>query len=246
MKHSIFIGLLLLCSSVEALTVFAAASTTDALKEIGELYEKTAGETVRFNFASSGALARQIDAGAPADLFLSANTKWMDYLEGKGRIAKATRVDLLANRLVLVEPQMNADERGPVFERLTKYKRIAVGDFKSVPAGAYAEQALTYGGVLDSLYGRLIKGDSVRRVLFYVERGEVDAGIVYATDAKVSAKVRMVGVFPAESHKPICYPVAVCAGSRQQEKSAAFLAFLKSPEAHAVFTKYGFEMVAGK
>lgn len=222
-------------------TVFAAASTTDAMKEIGALYTESAGEMVRFNFASSGALARQIDAGAPADLFLSANTKWMDYLESKARMDATTRSDLLANRLVLVEPLAGALERESVFEALLQCRRLAVGDFASVPAGAYAEQALAFGGVYDAVAGRLIKGDSVRRVLFYVERGEVDAGIVYATDAKISAKVKVVGVFPAESHRPICYPVALC--PQATDAAADFLAFLKSPEAMAIFTKYGFETV---
>lgn len=236
------------CQSVHAgLVVFAAASTTDAMKELSALYQQRTGEEVRFNFAASGALARQIDAGAPADIYLSANVKWMDYLQQAGQIDPATRSDLLANRLVLIEPRMNAtgDEKD-VFERIKSYTRLAVGDFASVPAGAYAEQALQYGGVLEELSGKLIKGDSVRRVLFYVERGEVDAGIVYATDAKVSSKVRVAGVFPAASHKPICYPVAVCDGARQKEEAVAFLAFLKSPDGAAVFKKYGFEMVQGK
>jgi molybdate transport system substrate-binding protein len=225
------------------LTVFAAASTTDAMKELGARYEKAAGEKVRFNFASSGALANQIVAGAPADVYLSASTKWMVYLDEKSLIEKATSCDLLANQLVLVEPLKGSTPcECDAFTRIKTYKRLAVGDFKSVPAGAYAEQALTYGKVLDGLAGKLVKGDSVRRVLFYVELGEVSGGIVYATDAKVSAKVTIAAVFPPESHKPIRYPVAVCTGARQFEKAADFVAFLKSPEATAVFAKYGFSV----
>lgn len=244
MKAIIGVWVLLFAVSVQAdVMVFAAASTTDAVKELAALYKEKTGETVRCNFASSGALAHQIEAGAPADVYLSANTKWMSYLVSKK--CTTNPVSLLKNRLVLVTPKKSPASELGVFEQITKCKRLAVGDFKSVPAGAYAKQALEFGGVLEQMNRRLIKGDSVRRVLFYVERGEVDAGIVYSTDAKVSRSVKVAGLFPMNAHAPILYPVSGCASSRNKESAAAFLAFLQTPDAAAVFEKFGFEMAAG-
>ena len=220
----------------EKLTVLAAASTTDAMNEIGTLFRKTHGHTVQFSFASSGALARQIQSGAPVDLFLSANEKWMDTLASVDRIHSATRIDLLKNRLVLIIPK----GRDAVTLDHTFKGRMAVGNMKSVPAGMYARQVLEKQGLLATLQSHLVSCDSVRNVLFFVERGEVDAGIVYSTDAQISKHVSVVSEFPEELHDPICYPVAVCRASRNPELARAFLEFLQSPAAGEVFERYGF------
>jgi molybdate transport system substrate-binding protein len=234
--------LLLIASSVCAdnLVVLAAASTTDAMNEIGTLFAKKSGSTVQFSFGSAGALARQIQSGAPADLFLSANEQWMDTLEKDGKINPATRADLLANRLVLIAPNgrnvtLDANFTG----------RLAVGSMDSVPAGMYAKQVLEKLGWLETLKPRLVSCDSVRNVLFFVERGEVDAGIVYSTDAKISDCVTVVSVFPEELHDPIHYPVGVCSASAHPAAAGEFLTFLTSDEARGVFEKLGFSVIAG-
>ncbi|MDD3275753.1 MAG: molybdate ABC transporter substrate-binding protein [Kiritimatiellales bacterium] len=233
--------LLLIASSVcaENLIVLAAASTTDAMNEIGTLFMKQSGHTVQFSFGSSGALARQIQNGAPADVFLSANEKWMDTLEKGGAVSSATRTDLLANRLVLIVPKGRS---ATLDERFAG--RLAVGSMKSVPAGMYAKQVLEKMSLLEILKPRLVSCDSVRNVLFFVERGEVDAGIVYSTDAKISDRVTIVSVFPEELHDPIRYPVGVCTASAHAAAAAEFLTFLESDEARAVFEKLGFSVIA--
>jgi len=220
----------------ENLVVLAAASTTEAMTEVGTLFTAKSGHTVRFSFGSAGALARQIQSGAPADLFLSANEQWMDALEKEGKINPATRIHLLANRLVLIAPKGKEVLLDEHFSG-----RLAVGDTRSVPAGMYAKQVLEYYG----LNPRLIPCDSVRNVLFFVERGEVDAGMVYATDAKISDRVTVVTVFPEESHDPIRYPVAVCRGSKNPELALEFLAFLQSVKAGSVFEGCGFVVGRG-
>jgi molybdate transport system substrate-binding protein len=238
MKNGLM-GLILftmLFSARAELTVFAAASTADVMNEIGEKYQAGGGASVRFNFASSGALARQIQSGAPADLFLSANQKWMDLLEEKRLIEPATRVDLLKNRLVLIAPKGREVKLSKTFSG-----RLAVGELRSVPAGMYAKEALEYAGLFDALRPKLVMASSVRGALMFVERGEADAGIVYATDAKISDRVEVVSVFPEESHSPILYPAAVCRASKNPEQARAFLAFLQSETAAVMFEKYGFE-----
>lgn len=233
-KFTVFAAALLLAVSVCAdnLIVLAAASTTDAMNEIGTLFTKQSGHTVQFSFGSAGALARQIQNGAPADLFLSANEKWMDELAGNVEF----RVDLLKNRLVLIAPKglsVTLDENFA--------GRLAVGSMESVPAGMYAKQVLEKKGWLDALRPHLVSCDSVRNVLFFVERGEVDAGIVYSTDAKISDRVTIMSVFPEGLHDPIRYPVAVCRASKHPDSAREFLIFLQSPEAAEVFERYGFE-----
>jgi molybdate transport system substrate-binding protein len=206
------------------------------MNEIGPLFTKRSGHVVQFSFGSAGALARQIQNGAPADLFLSANEAWMDALGADGMIEEAVRVDLLKNRLVLIAPKglsVTLDANFP--------GRLAVGSLESVPAGMYAKQVLEKQGLLETLKPRMVSCDSVRNVLFFVERGEVDAGIVYSTDAKISDRVTVVSVFPEELHDPIRYPAAVCRASKHMEAAREFLIFLQSPEAAAVFETYGFE-----
>lgn len=239
-QRLLMLALFFLClmpiAQAATLTVLAAASTTDAMKEAAALFAEQTGHAVRFSFASSGALARQIQSGGPADLFLSANQKWMDALEKEQLIDPATRTDLLKNRLVLIAlkgqmPALNKSFSG----------RLAVGDIRSVPAGMYAAEALKQVGLFDTLRSKMVMASSVRGALMFVERGEVDAGIVYATDAKISSRVEIASVFPEESHSPIRYPAAVCRASRQPELARGFLTFLKSTEANEIFDKYGFE-----
>jgi molybdate transport system substrate-binding protein len=233
-------------SAAAPLNVYVAASMTDVMKELAQSYLSAGGTPVRLNLASSGALAKQIDAGAPADVYVSANVKWMDFLDGKGLLETSTRFDLARNRLVLVAPQKFPLE-------LTMAKEtdfagafggyLAVGDFKSVPAGGYAKEALTYLGWLDRLEGRFVYGHDVRQVLLLVARGESNAGIVYATDAKQSPDVMVAGVFPEQSHRPIVYPAACLKGSSNPQAAAAFLDFLNTAAARSTLEKYGFEPV---
>jgi molybdate transport system substrate-binding protein len=217
-------------------TVFTAASTTDVMKELATAFEQNGGEKVRFNFASSGALARQIDAGAPADLYVSANVKWMDFIEGKALLETGTRTDIARNTLVLVVPQSSS----LTFEGFPQELkgRLAIGDPKSVPAGAYAQSALEALKQYDAVKEKLIKGKDVRTVLLYVARNEVDAGIVYSTDAKSSEKVKTLGSLPAESHPPIIYPAACLKGAAPSARK--FLDFMKTEKAKAIFKKHGF------
>ena len=228
------------------LLVFGAASLTNALEEIGGLYGRETGQPVKFSFASSSALARQIEAGARADVFVSADLEWMDYVETRGRIRRETRHDLLGNRLVLIAPATSdlslvVAPGFPLAKALGR-GRLATGDPDYVPAGRYARAALTSLGVWDDVSDRLARADNVRTALTYVARGEAPLGIVYATDAHIEPTVRVVGTFPADSHPPITYPVAVVNGAR--EGAARFVAFLSSGAARAVFTRLGFVVLA--
>lgn len=221
------------------LTVFAAASTTDVMRRLAADYTKDCGEMIRFNFAASGALAKQIEAGAPADVFVSANPKWMDYLEEKKLLIPATRTNITRNVLVLITPHESAMSFDEFPANLMG--KLAVGDFQSVPAGTYAKAALTSMGWLDDVQDQLVKGSSVRTVLMYVERGEVDAGIVYLSDARQSDNVRILGAFPADTHPPILYPAAVCSKNKSAQQ---FLNFMSSPEAGRIFQSHGFTQPA--
>jgi molybdate transport system substrate-binding protein len=224
-------------------TVFAAASLQEALTAAGAAWTATSGTAVRFSFGASSAMARQIDQGAPADLFLSADEDWMDWLEGRGRIVRATRRRLLSNRLVLIAPagSRTALKIGPgmPLDRALRGGRLAMADPAAVPAGKYARASLIRLGVWDSVAARLLPAESVRAALAYVARGEAPLGIVYATDAKAEPKVRVVGVLPDSSHPPILYPAAVVAASRNRG-AGAFLGFLRGPRATAIFRRYGF------
>ncbi len=231
----------------EELLVFAAASTTNALGEIGTLYESQGKGHVTFAFASSSTLAKQIESGAPADLFLSADVPWMTYLEEKKRVAPGNRRELLGNRIVLIVP---ADSPVKLIEIkagvaltdiLGKEGRLSMGDPEHVPAGKYGRKALESLGCWDQVKDRLAPMKDVRAALVMVERAEAPLGLVYATDAAVSRKVRVVGTFPVDSHPPIIYPVAAVSGGKM-DAAKAFVAFLKGPEASAIFIKYGFEV----
>lgn len=225
------------------LTVFAAASLTDVLQQVGAQYTKASGVPVRFSFAASSALAKQIESGARIDMFFSADQEWMDYLQERKLIAGATRRNLLANRLVLVAP---ADSKValkiapgfPLLAALGASGRLATGDPDAVPVGKYARAALTALGVWDQVEPRLVRAENVRAALVFVARGETPLGIVYATDAKVEPKVRVVDAFPESSHPPVTYPVALTANA--SPRAQGLLEFLNTPAARATFQQAGF------
>ena len=229
-------------SDKPAIIVFAAASLTNALQEIGESFTKDSSIPVKFSFAASSALARQIESGAPADLFFSADVEWMDYLQARKLIQVATRHDVLGNRLVLVAPLTSkiALHIAPNFPLPAALGngRLAIGDPEGVPAGRYAQEALTKLGVWNAVADRLAPADSVRSALVLVERGEAPLGIVYQTDALIDKNVRVVDVFPDDTHLPIVYPIAL--GSGAKAGAAEFSSYVQSPAADIVFKRYGF------
>ena len=226
--------------AVEKVTVFAAASLTNAMQDIASEY-KTDHENVDivFSFASSSVLAKQIQQGAPADIFMSADQKWMTYLI-ENKLVK-DKEDLLKNALVLIAPveskldKVVIDVNTNWSEILPKGERLAIGDPDHVPAGLYAKESLTHLGVFDKLAPQFASASNVRDALMLVERSEAALGIVYSTDAKVSNKVKIVGVFPAETFTSIEYPVTLL-----KPEAKDFYQYLKSPQAKTIFEKYGF------
>ena len=223
-------------------TVFAAASLTDVLGKLGDEFKMSTGVAVRFNFAASSILARQIEAGAGAHVFFSADQEWMDYLEQRGRIQKSSRHNVLGNRLALIAPADSKIELtiAPGFPLASALGtgRLATGDPDGVPVGRYARSALTSLGVWNDVADRLARAEDVRVALMYVARGEAPLGIVYATDARIEKRVRLVGLFPAESHLPITYPVALT--TKAGPDAARFVDFIRSDSARATFERYGF------
>jgi molybdate transport system substrate-binding protein len=224
------------------LNVSAAASLTDALKEINVLYmQDTPGVTVTSNYGSSGTLQKQIENGAPTDIFVSAASAQMDALQKGKLILDDTRQDLLINKVVLIVPSGNplgiTDFKGLVSDKVTK---IAIGDPKSVPAGMYGQQVFDKFGISDSLKSKLVLGSDVRQVLTYVESGNVDAGVVYLTDAKTSAKVVVAANAPDDINAKIVYPVAIVKASKNADAARAYEKYLFGSKAKAVFDKYGF------
>lgn len=223
----------------DEVTVYAAASLTNALGEVAKAYEADHdGVKIKTSFAGSGALAKQIEAGAPADLFISADNKWMDYLEGKGKIDHDSRVNLLGNALVLVAPKGKGFpvrfEKG--FDFADSFEgKLCTGETASVPVGVYAKEALTKLGWWDAIKHRIVGTDDVRAALDLVGRGEC-IGIVYATDAKVSDKVEVLGAFPESLHAPIVYPAARVTQSGEAKE---FFDYLQ--DAGKVFAKHGFK-----
>ena len=222
------------------LTVSAAASLQDAISEVEGAYQQRI-PNVEFcnNFGSSGNLAAQIEQGAPADMFLSSAARPMDDLEGKGLIAAGTRRNLLRNSLVLIAPR---DSRLQDFQGLASnsVRLIALGDPQSVPVGEYGRQTLLSLHLWEKLSGKLVLAKDVRQVLTYVETGNADAGLVYATDARRSSQVRVVAIAPESTHEPIVYPVAAVRGSRNQEAARKFIDYLAGPATQAIFRKHGF------
>jgi molybdate transport system substrate-binding protein len=235
-----------LTARAQALTVFAAASLTDAMKDVSTQWAKVGHLPLRLSFGASSTLARQIEQGAPANLFASADEKWMDYLADRKLIVADTRKDLLGNALVLVVPADKPQHVtiGPGFDLLGllgKNGRIATGDPAHVPVGIYAEQALKKLGIWDSVAPHLARTDDVRAALLLVERGEAPAGIVYATDASASKAVMVAGTFPADSHDPIAYPFAVTKSGDTPE-ARTLMTFLAGPQARAIFKQHGFKV----
>lgn len=230
-------------TSAVNLNISAAASLKDSMNEIKQLYEAENGNvTLTFNYGSSGTLQQQIEQGADVDIFMPAAPKQMDALENKELIIKDTRINLLQNAVVLIVPKDNntiAD-----FNDLTsdKTKKIALGEPKSVPAGQYAEEVFTKLGILDKVKGKAVYAKDVREVLTWVETGNADAGIAYATDAKVSDKVKITAAAPSDSHRPVNYPAAVIKASKKADAAMDFMKFLSGDKAKAVFEKYGFKV----
>jgi molybdate transport system substrate-binding protein len=223
------------------LTVSAAASLKEALGEITPLYSKAKSNlAIRNNFGSSGNLQQQIINGAPVDIFISAAAKQMDELQKKDLIVADTRRDLLSNRLLLIVPVDKGDAKELKDLTNANIERIAIGDPRSVPVGQYAEQALTKLDLLQEVQSKLVLGNNVRQVLQFVESGNAQAGIVYATDAKTSTKVKVVQIIDAKLHKPIVYPIAVLQKSSNQESAKSYLEYLSSEPVKTIFEKYGF------
>jgi molybdate transport system substrate-binding protein len=230
----------------EDLLVFAAASLKNALDDADAAYRRQGGSKVAASYAASGPLAKQLENGAPADLFISADLDWMDYAQGKGLIKAETRVNLLGNRLVLVAAASSTAkvEIGPGFPLadLLGDQRLAIGDPQSVPAGKYAQTALEKLGAWDRVKDKTAKAESVRAALALVSRGETPFGIVYETDVAADPGVKIVGIFPDDSHPPIIYPIAVTAITKKAE-AIRFLAWLRSPAAAPFFEKQGFKVL---
>ncbi|MFO8086153.1 MAG: molybdate ABC transporter substrate-binding protein [Desulfobacterales bacterium] len=225
-------------------TVFAAASTTDAVTEICELFMKKKLGIATFSFGSSSTLAKQIENLAPADIFISANIEWMDYLDKKQLIDSSSRIDLLGNKIVLIAPADSTIQQVDVAENvdlsgLLGDSRLAMGDPNHVPAGIYAKQALEKLQIWKSVENAIAPSKDVREVLVLVERGEAPLGVVYSTDASITNKVKIVGEFPIDSHPSIVYPVAIVSGRKIPEVESLFQ-FFKGPEAKAIFEKHGF------
>ncbi len=231
----------------ETITVSAAISLKDALDELGPMFQVQQhrknggnGTAVTYNYGGSGILARQIEQGAPVDVFFSAAEKQMDELAAQNLIVADTRRDLLGNALVLIAPGQSTALNS--FQDLANpaVKNLALGETSTVPAGMYARQTLEHLGLFAALEKKVVYAKDVRAVLTYVETGNADAGLVYQTDANASKKIRVVAVAPADSHDPILYPAAVLRDSKEKPAARAFLEFLQGPDARAVFQKYGF------
>ncbi len=231
-------------AAAEKITVFAAASLTNALQDIASRYEQGKDVKIVSSFASSSTLARQIEQGAPADLFISADQQWMDYAAEKKTIEGSSRFTLLGNSLVLVAPASLRAKKVDIsqttdWKNLLNGQRLAVGDPDHVPAGIYAREALEKLGAWDRLSPVITRSNSVRAALALVERDETPYGIVYGSDAVASKKVVVVGTFPEDSHKPVEYPIAIVK-DRNSDRVSAFYDYLKGPQAAAIFKQYGF------
>jgi molybdate transport system substrate-binding protein len=242
-KALVLLFSLLIATSISAaeLTVYAAASLTDALKEIAAAYEKQSGDKLQFNFGASSMLARQIEEGAPADLFFSADEAKMDALEKKDLLLPGTRRSLLSNLLVLVvpadasaAPKLAADLAKPEF------KKIALAEPQTVPAGIYAREYLQKLGLWDAVKEKVVPTENVRAALAAIESGNVEVGIVYKTDSLISKKVKVAVEVPAAEGPKISYPIAVLKSSKQPDRAKKFAEYLAGPTPRSVFEKFGF------
>jgi molybdate transport system substrate-binding protein len=252
----IFAAFIMLCGSVhtpalaqeKTLIVFAAASMKNALDDIDAAYTAKTGVRIVASYAASSALAKQIEQGAPADIFMSADTDWMDYAIARKDINEPTRINLLGNSIVLIAPKDSKIDHvtiGPGFDlaKLAGDGRIATGDVRAVPVGKYAKAALQELGGWQAAEKKFAMAESVRAALTLVARGEAPLGIVYSTDAKVEPGVKIVGSFPADSHPRVVYPVAATANAKSE--AADYLAYLRSSAAKTAFEKYGFTFLIG-
>jgi molybdate transport system substrate-binding protein len=228
--------------------VFAAASLKNALDEISKAWEQESGQSVKTSYAASSALAKQMEQDAPAQIFISADLDWMNYVEGKGLIKAGSRSNLLGNKLVLVAPKDSKVgielKPGADLAKALGDGRLAMGNVDSVPAGKYGRAALGKLGIWDSVSGKLAQAESVRAALLLVSRGEAPLGVVYQTDAAADPNVKIVATFPADSHPPIIYPIALTL--KANEAAASFLDYIKSPKAAPVFKAQGFTALTEK
>jgi molybdate transport system substrate-binding protein len=251
---AVFVAFAILCGSSassapaqdKSITVFAAASMKNALDEIDSAFTAKTGIKVIASYAASSVLAKQIEQGAPADIFMSADTDWMDYVASRKAVNEATRINLLGNSIVLIAPRDAAIGKvtiGPGFDlaKLAGGGRIATGDVSAVPVGKYARAALEKLGAWQAAEPKFAMAESVRAALTLVARGEAALGIVYATDAQVEPGVKIIGTFPGDSHPPIIYPVA--ATTTAKPEASSYLSFLRSSAAKAIFERYGFSFL---
>ncbi|MBL5859306.1 molybdate ABC transporter substrate-binding protein [Serratia fonticola] len=239
-------GLVAQVSAAEKITVFAAASLTNALQDIATEYQKSKDVEVVSSFASSSTLARQIEQGAPADMFISADQQWMDYAIDKQQMVKDTRYTLLGNELVLIAAKSAKQDKITInkqtdWAKLLNGGRLSVGDPDHVPAGIYAKEALQNLGAWTTLEPQLARANNVRGAMAMVEREEAPLGIVYGSDAVASDKVKVIAIFPEDSHKPVEYPMAIVK-DHQTPAVTAFYDYLKTPAAAAIFERYGFTL----
>jgi len=229
--------------AVDKVTVYAAASLTNAINELDVLYEQKNKVQIQTSYAGSSTLAKQIEAGAPADIFISADVQWMDYLQKKQLVSANDRVNLLGNRLVVIAPKARPIklkiDKSFDFTRVVQGK-WCTGDTKSVPVGKYAKQALISIGWWDKVSTRLVETEDVHAALNFVARGECQLGIVYATDAAINKNVVIIGTFPENTHQPIIYPIGLV---KKNTESMNFYKFLQSSQATKVFKKYGFSVL---
>lgn len=223
--------------------VFAAASLQESLNAAADAYAALGHPRPVLSFAASSTVARQIENGAPANLFISADEQWMDYVQAAHLVVPKSRVDFLGNRLVLIAPAVRPIKieikKGAPLEKILGEEKLAMADPDSVPAGRYAKAALMNLKIWQKVEARIVRAENVRAAMAFVERDEVRAGIVYETDAKASSKVVVAGVFPASSYPPIRYPIAIMEG-KQTPEAVKFYAFLLSPKGRSIFNRFGF------
>lgn len=245
MKKSIALLLIFLANTAYAdVVVFAPASLTNALDEINQIYQSKFATTIKTSYASSGTLARQIEQGANADIFISADRAWATHLQNKGKIVSGSYKTLLGNRLVLIAPKSSAISNIKMTNSTDFGKiltgKLCVGNTKSVPAGRYAKQSLDALGWSKGILPKLVESEDVRQALNFVNRGECQFGIVYATDAKIAKNVKVVGTFDQASHSPIVYVLTRITNDKQ---SQTYYQFLQSATAHKIYQKYGFSVL---
>ena len=241
-------GVPIAAAHAEDVTIFAAASLKNALDDVAASYEAVTGQSVLISYAGSSALAKQIEAGAPADIFFSADLAWMDYLAERDLIQSDSRQTLLGNEIVLVAPadsdaSLTLAKGVDIADALGEAGHIAMANVDSVPAGRYGKAAFQWLGIWDAVALRVVQADSVRAALAFVATGEAPLGVVYKTDANSEPKVRVVGVFPPDSHPPILYPAALVASSTNPG-AGAFFDYLRSDKAAPAYEKQGFTVVS--